>query len=170
MKDRNGKGARALHPWNSREAALRVAEAQMLGTWTARLHVTGKGWLLQAENGRTFDQLGPIDGGPIGEAAASPAPLIESDYRRDGDVADPDVVHISFDNSTGVHVRVERHYDKRGGCTVDATFSCPPLGINASVAEVRELAQTLLVAAEEAQRLLKTVNGGLQMANDTDLD
>ncbi len=91
--------------------------------------------------GHTFDQLGPIDAGRRGRRGGGPVPLFEFDYGG-GDKDHPNIVHVTLDNSTGMQARVERHLDKLGRSTVDATITCPPIVTNASIVDTRELAQT----------------------------
>jgi hypothetical protein len=69
---------------------------------------------------------------------------------RDGDHG---TVHIAFDNATGVRARVDSHLTKQGGRVFSATVFCPELGASATADDARNLAYSLLAAADEAEKL-----------------
>lgn len=142
--DENGE---QLSLWASREDALRRAALQLQGSWTARLHDAGRGWLLLDGQGQRYDQAGSLDDpAPITHRDECPVALVERELSRDGDNA---TVKITFDNASGVRARVDSHLARRGNREFSVSIVCPALTANATLDDARVLAYTLLAAADQ---------------------
>ena len=140
-----------LSLWASREDALQMAALQLQGTWTARLHDAGQGWLLLDSMGHKYDQGGLIDDDAIKPRDDRPVALAERELSRDGEHV---TVKISFDNASGVRARVERHLTRRGDRSFAVSLFSPSLSASATIEDARELAHSLLAAADEIEKLV----------------
>ena len=149
MSIRVDDNRRQLTLWDSREEALKMIAQQLLGRWTARLHDGCKGWLLVEAAGQRYDQTGAIDAATQVHKTAWPTPLLVRDMGRDDDDG---TLHITFDNATGVRARVDSHLTKQGSRVFAATVSCPALSASATTSDARDLAYSLLAAADQAEK------------------
>ena len=149
----NGK---QLDIWSSRDEAMAVLAQQLTGTWSACLHATGKGWILVCDGARRFDMNGEICSSATGQMPSWSTPLRTYDRDREG-CADSNVA-ISFDNSTVVRAQVKSPLSKNGVHSMQASISCPRLSSNATIEHARKLAFTLLRAADDAEKVLATMD------------